>query len=136
MVILCLPMVLIGASSMTWVRLTVTPSASNEATMSRTVTEPNNWPVSEAWRMHDDVAAVDLLGDLGGFALGLEVVGLELGLHAVELGAVVGGGAQRLAALQKKIAGKAVLDADDFAHLAELGDAFQQNDFHVRSPLR
>ena len=79
--------------------------------------------------------AVDLLGDLGGFALGLEVVGLELGLHAVVLGAVVGGGAQRLAALQQEIAGKSVLDADDFAHLAELGDAFQQNDFHIRSPF-
>ena len=36
---------------------------------------------------------------------------------------------------KQKIAGKPVLDADDFAHLAELGDAFQQNDFHIRSPL-
>jgi hypothetical protein len=90
--------------------------------MSRTETEPNNWPV-------------DLLRDLARFALGLEVVGLEFGLHAVELGAVVRGGAQRLAALEQKVAGKPVLDADDFAHLAELGDAFQQNDFHFRSPL-
>ena len=72
---------------------------------------------------------------LAGFALGLEVVGLELGLHAVELGAVVGGGAQRLAALEQEIAGKAVAHFDDFAHLAELGHAFQQNDFHVGSPL-
>jgi hypothetical protein len=29
-------------------RLMVTPSASKEAMMSRTLTEPNNWPVSEA----------------------------------------------------------------------------------------
>ena len=85
---------------------------------------------------HDDVAAVDLLGDLGGLALGLQVAGFEFGLHAVELGAVVGGGAQRLVALQEEVAGIAVPDADDFAHLAELGDAFQQNDFHIRSPLR
>ena len=83
---------------------------------------------------HDDVAAVDLLRDLGCFALRLEVAGLEVGLHALELGAIVRGGAQRLAALEQKIAGKAVLDADDFAHLAELGDAFQQNDFHIDSP--
>jgi len=41
-------MVLIGASSMTWLRLMVTPSASNDAMMSRTETEPNSWPVSEA----------------------------------------------------------------------------------------
>src|SRR5882724_1278966 len=50
MAILCLPMLLIGASSMTWLRAMVTPSLSNEAMMSRTVTDPNNWPVSEAWR--------------------------------------------------------------------------------------
>ena len=73
---------------------------------------------------------------LVGFALGLQVAGFEFGLHAFELGAVVRGGAQRLAALEQEIAGKPVLDADDFAHLAELGDAFQQNDFHVRSPFR
>jgi hypothetical protein len=84
---------------------------------------------------HDHVAAVDLLRDLRRFALGLEVVGLELGLHAVELGAVVGGGAQRLAALEQKVAGKPVLDADDFAHLTELGNAFQQDDFHFNSPF-
>ena len=68
--------------------------------------------------------------------LALQIVGLELGLHAVELGLVVGGGAQRLAAFQKKVAGKPVLDADDFAHLAELGHALQQNDFHFGSPLK
>jgi hypothetical protein len=48
MAILCLPMVLIGASSMIWLRAMVTPSLSNEAMMSRTVTDPNNWPVSDA----------------------------------------------------------------------------------------
>ena len=48
MAILCLPMVLIGASSITWLRLMVTPSFSNEAMMSRTDTEPNSWPVSDA----------------------------------------------------------------------------------------
>ena len=42
MAIWCLPMVLIGASSRTWLRLMVTPSASKEAMMSRTLTEPNN----------------------------------------------------------------------------------------------
>jgi len=67
--------------------------------------------------------------------LAFDIVGLEFGLHAVELEAVVGGSAQRLAALEQKVTGKPVLDADDFAHLAELGDAFQQNDFHFRSPL-
>ena len=83
---------------------------------------------------HHDVAAIDLFRDLGGLGLGFQVAGFEFGLHAVEPGAIVCGGAQRLAALQKKIAGKSVLDADHFAHLAELGDTFQQNDFHIRSP--
>src|SRR6188768_562532 len=50
MLIVCLPMVLIGASSSTWLRLMMTPSASKEEMMSRTLTEPNSWPVSEAWR--------------------------------------------------------------------------------------
>jgi hypothetical protein len=43
--------------------------------------------------------------------------------------------AQRLAALEQKVAGKSVPDFDDFAHLTELGDAFEQNDFHIRSPV-
>ena len=87
-------------------------------------------------RLADDheIEAIDLLRGLGCFTLGHQVTRFEFGLHAVVLGAVVGGGAQRLAALQQKIAGKPVPDADDFAHLAELGDALQQNDFHVRSP--
>ncbi|OIQ75222.1 hypothetical protein GALL_431150 [mine drainage metagenome] len=84
---------------------------------------------------YDDVAAVDLLRDLCCLALGLQVAGFELGLHAIELGTVVRGGAQRLAALEQKIAGKPVLDADDFAHMTELGDALQQDDFHIRSPF-
>src|SRR4051794_8875550 len=50
MAIVCLPMVLIGASSITWLRLMLTLSASKEAMMSRTDTEPNSWPASEAWR--------------------------------------------------------------------------------------
>src|SRR5205814_7258259 len=77
-----------------------------------------------------DFLAVDLLGDLARFALGLDVVGLEVGFHAVIPGAVLGGGAQCLAALEQEIAGKTVANLHDFAHLTELGHAFQQNDFH------
>src|SRR6516162_6740334 len=47
----CWPITLIGASSQTCGRLTAMPLLSNAATMSRTETEPNNWPDSEAWRM-------------------------------------------------------------------------------------
>jgi hypothetical protein len=50
--------------------------------------------------------------------------------------AVVCGGAQRLAALQQEIAGEPVPDLHDFAHLTELGDALQQNDFHFSSPSK
>ena len=42
MAIVCLPMALIGASSMIWLRLMVTPSLWNDAMMSRTLTDPNN----------------------------------------------------------------------------------------------
>ena len=67
----------------------------------------------------------------GGFLLDLEVAGLELGALGLEHLGVPFGGAQGLAARQQEIAGEAVLDADPFAHLAELRHAFEQNDFHV-----
>ena len=35
-----------------------------------------------------------------------------------------------LVARQKEVTGVTVLDADDFAHLAELGDALEKDDFH------
>jgi hypothetical protein len=42
-------------------------------------------------------------------------------------------GAQRLAERQQEVAGKAVLDLDGVAHLAEAGNAFEENDFHLLS---
>src|SRR5262249_22572888 len=69
-----------------------------------------------------------------GIALEFEIARLQLALHGLESGAIVLGGTQRLALRQQKIACEAVLDAHDFAHLAELGHAFEQNDFHFRSP--
>src|SRR6185437_9759863 len=56
----------------------------------------------------DHAAAVDLFRDLGCLGLGLQVARLEFGLHAVEFGTVVGGRPQGLAALEQKVAGKAV----------------------------
>ena len=68
-------------------------------------------------------------------ALELEVARLEVGPLGLELLLVRLGRAQRLAARQQEIAGEAVLDFDGFAHVAELGDAFEQNDFHDVSPF-
>ena len=65
---------------------------------------------------------------------GLEVAGLELGavgLEALEVGL---GGAQRLALGQEEVAGVAVLDGDDLAHLAELGDPLEEYDLHGGPP--
>ena len=45
-------------------------------------------------------------------------------------------GAQGLLARQEEIAREPVLDAHDVADLAELGDPFEQNDFHVVSPSK
>ena len=83
----------------------------------------------------DEGLAVDLGRDLAGFALALEALLLQLRLHAFVFGLAFGIGAQRLAAGQQKVAGIAVLDADNVAHLAEFADAFEQNDFHGSSPL-
>ena len=63
--------------------------------------------------------------DLLRFALELEILRFEIHLHGFEAGLVVFGGAQRLALRQKEIACKTVLDADCFAHLAELCDTFE-----------
>ncbi len=63
--------------------------------------------------------------------LSLEIVGLELGALALEHLAVVFGGAQRFLLRQQEVAGVAVLDGDDVAHLAELADALKQDDLHV-----
>ena len=78
----------------------------------------------------DEGLAVELRGDRSGLALALEVAGFELGALGFEPLGVVLGGAERLALRQKEVAGIAVADADDVAHLAEAGDAFEQNDLH------
>jgi hypothetical protein len=69
---------------------------------------------------------------LSGFAFHFEIAGLKLALHFVEAFLVVGGCPQGLAARQQKVASKAVLDAHDVAHLAELADTLEQDHFHCR----
>jgi hypothetical protein len=69
------------------------------------------------------------------FALLLEIARLEIDLHGLEPLPVVVGRAQRLAFRQEEIARESVAHAHDFAHLAELGHAFQQDHFHRSSPL-
>ena len=99
--------------------------------MSRAETEPNSWPISDAWRTTMKLLPSSLAATLSASPFSSRLLRLELRLHALELGAVVLGGAQRLALRQQEIARKAVLDAHDFAHLAELGDAFEQDHFHL-----
>jgi hypothetical protein len=84
---------------------------------------------------HQETLAVELGADDIGLFLQFEVTRFELHLHAFELGAVILGGAQRLALREQEIARETVLDAHDLAHLAELGDTFEQNHFHGFSPL-
>src|SRR5262249_4401640 len=79
---------------------------------------------------HREALAVKLLCDLFGLALELKVARLEFDFHCLEAGAVFLGGAQRLAAGQEVVPREAVLDAHDFAHLAELGHTFEQDHFH------
>jgi hypothetical protein len=78
----------------------------------------------------------ELGADLVGCRPGLQVFRLQIDLHALILGLVGFGRAERLALRQQKVAGKAVLDAHDLAHLSELGDAFEQNHFHGGSPVQ
>ena len=61
----------------------------------------------------------------------LEIARLELGAIALEALAIGFGGAKRLALRQQIVAGEAVLDGDDVAHLPEASDALEKNDLHV-----
>ena len=79
---------------------------------------------------HHEGLAVELLRDRLGLLLQLEVAHLELGAVGLEALHVGFGGAQRLALRQEEVAGVAVLDGDDLAHLAELGDALEEYDLH------
>ena len=79
---------------------------------------------------HREGLAVELLRDRFGFLLRFEVADLELGAVGLEALEVRFGGAQRLALGQEEVAGVAVLDGDDLAHLAELGDALEEYDLH------
>ena len=81
-----------------------------------------------------EVLAVQLLGDLLGFPLALQIVRFELRLLGLEVFAVRLGGAQGLLLGQQEVAGEAVLDLHFVAHLAELFDAFEQDHLHGRSP--
>src|SRR5262245_43818257 len=104
----------------------------------------------------DDVArrhrAVELTG-VAGLTNGSEALALELGGHCLrlllqfevarfQLGAVrfealevLLCGAQRLLLRQQEVAGIAVLDVDDIAHLPEAADALQKYDLHGGAPF-
>src|SRR4029077_8373576 len=84
---------------------------------------------------HDGLS-VELLGDRLGLLLQLEIAGLDVGALRLEAIAIGVGRGERPLARQKEIAGEPVLDADHIADLAELGDTFEQNDFHVVSPSK
>ena len=84
---------------------------------------------------HREALAVELVSNLLRIAPGLEIARFELDLHRLKARAVLLRGAQRLAARQQKVTGKAVLDAHDLTHLAEIGDTFEQDHFHCQSPF-
>ena len=79
--------------------------------------------------------AVELGGDLLGLALGFEVAGFKLRALVLEALHVRGRRAKRLALRQQEVAGVALLDVHDLAHLAEFRDAFEKYDFHLSGSL-
>ena len=129
------PIVLIGWLRTTWARATLKPPAVDRvgevAGRDRAVELAGLAGLAD----DDEGLAVELRGDRCGLALALEVAGLELGALGFEALGVVLGGAERLALGQQEVAGIAVADADDVAHLAEAGDAFEQDHLHGISPF-
>ena len=74
---------------------------------------------------------VQLAGDLLGLLLALQIIRLKLRLAGLELLQIPLGRAQRLALRQQKITGEAGPNIDHVAHLAELLDTLEQDDFHI-----
>ena len=74
--------------------------------------------------------AGDPLGDPLGLLAALQVLRLELGALLLEARQVVLAGAQRLLLRQQVVAGEAGLHLHHVAHLPELFDALEQDQFH------
>src|SRR5690606_29088713 len=84
---------------------------------------------------HDDEGlSVELLGDGARLLLALQIAGFQLRALRLEALAVGVRGPERLALRQQEVARIAVAHAHHVAHLADLGDAFEKNDFHGSSP--
>ena len=77
-----------------------------------------------------EALAIKPLCDFFRFFLLLEIAGFQLDFHVLEPGAVLLGRTQRFALAQQVVPRKAVPNAHDVAHLAELGDALEQDHFH------
>ena len=80
---------------------------------------------------HGEALAVQAFGQGFGFALEFEVAGLELRALRFETLGVGLRGPQGLAPRQEEVACETVFHAHALAHLAELGDAFEQDDVHM-----
>ncbi len=121
---------MIGCSSEMWLRWVGKPGGGDRlrdvASRNRAVELPGFAGLAN----DDEALAVEHGRLVGGVALEFVVARLEIGALALELLLVRFGGAQGLAARQQEIPGEAVLDAHRVAHMAELGDALQQNHFH------
>ena len=113
-----------------WLRSTVKPSCGHRlgevAGRDRTVEHAGLAGLAD----DDEALAVQLLADDFGLLAALEVAGLELGALRLEMLLVGLRGAQRLAARQEEVARIAVAHLHGLAHLAELGDALEQDHFH------
>ena len=83
-----------------------------------------------------DRGAFHLAGDRFGLLLAHQIAGFQLGPARFKQRHVAFVGTQRLALRQQEVARVAGLHRDDVAHLSQLLDPFQQNDFHIYSSFR
>ena len=131
----CRPSVLIGALRAIWSRSTVKPSGRHRlgevAGRDRAVEHAGLAGLAD----DDEALAVELLGDGLGFLAALEVAGLELGaLRSRSAPCWPSWRAAPCRAAAGSCGHSRRLHLHGFAHLAELGDAFEQDHFHVFSP--
>ena len=99
--------------------------------MSRADTEPYRLPDFARLTDDHDGQAADPLGDPLRLLAALEVLRLELGALLLEARQVVLAGAQRLLLRQQEVAGEAGLHLHHVAHLSELFDTLEQDQFHI-----
>ena len=119
-----------GCSRITCERFTVSPWSVHASAMSRAETEPYRPPDSPAWRMITTDRPTHPLGQALRLFAALDVLRFKLGALLIEMREIAFVGAQRLLLRQKEVAGVTRLHLHHVAHLPQVFDPLEQDQFN------